>query len=122
MKQKISRLIQAGFYVIAGINHFINPQFYLDLIPPYFIYFEEINLLAGIAEILLGIGLIFNPSRKVAAFGIILMLIAFIPAHIYFIQLGSCLGDGLCVPAWIGWFRLVVIHPLLIFWAWTARK
>jgi uncharacterized membrane protein len=60
-------------------------------------------------------------TRKWAAYGIIAMLIAFIPSHIYFIQINSCAGQ-LCVPTWLGWARLLLIHPLLLFWAWSNRK
>lgn len=109
-----------GFYVIAGINHFIMPQFYIDLIPPYLPAAEWINYLSGITEIVLGL-LVFSPKhRKLASYGIIAMLLAFIPAHIYFIELGSCIDGGLCVPEWIGYLRLIVIHPLLIYWAWKV--
>lgn len=121
-KNNISRFILAGFFVVAGLNHFINPQFYLPLIPPFFKYFELINQLAGIAELTLGIGLLITKTRKLAALGIVILLVAFIPSHVYFIQIGGCIGEGLCVPLWIGWVRLVVIHPLLIIWAYTCRK
>jgi uncharacterized membrane protein len=110
------------FYLIAGFNHFVNPDFYLPLIPPFFNSPEKINVLSGIAEIILGIGILFYPSRKYASFGIILMLLAFIPSHVYFIQLNSCIEGGLCVPEWIGWIRLVLIHPALLFWVWEAGK
>lgn len=120
--KRLSLIIQAIFYVFAGINHFIDPDFYLPLIPPYFILPEVINVLAGIIEIGLGLGLLLLPTRKLASNMIIAMLIAFIPSHVYFIQIGSCIPDGLCVAEWIGWLRLVVIHPLLIWWAWSARK
>lgn len=110
------------FYLVAGINHFINPQFYLPLIPPVFPEPNLINTLSGIAEIGLAIGLAFTKTRKTASFLVILMLIAFIPSHVYFIQIGSCTDGGLCVPNWIGWVRLVLIHPFLIYWAWMAGK
>ena len=122
MIRKLSLWIQAGFYILGGINHFINPEFYIDMIPPYFVYLDEINLLAGVAEILLGTGLLFRKTRKFAAYGIILMLLAFIPAHVYFIQIGGCIEGGLCAPEWVGWLRLLLIHPLLIIWAWSASK
>ena len=77
--------------------------------------------MAGVIEILLGIGLIFSQTRKLAAFGIMAMLVAFIPSHWYFIQIGGCIPDGLCAPLWIGWVRLLIIHPLLLYWAWSAR-
>jgi uncharacterized membrane protein len=110
------------FYLTAGFNHFINPEFYLPLIPPFFNSPNIINILSGVAEIVLAIGILFYPSRKYASYGIILMLLVFIPSHIYFIQLNSCIEEGLCVPEWIGWFRLLIIHPVLLLWAWLAGK
>ena len=120
-KYPLNVLAMALFYVAAGLNHFINPAFYLPLIPPYFPYHTLINVCSGMIEILLGVLLIPTISRKWAALGIIAMLIAFIPAHVHFIEVNSCAG-GLCVPPWVGWFRLVVAHPLLIYWAWTNRN
>lgn len=109
------------FYLIAGINHFLTPGFYLPLIPPFFTKPEVVNYLAGISEVMLGMGILYYPVRKRAAWGIVLMLVAFIPSHWYFIQMGSCIGDQLCVDPWVGWVRLVLIHPMLIFWAiWVA--
>lgn len=118
----LHRYIQAGFYLFAGLNHFINPDFYLDLIPAYLGEPEFINVVAGLAELILGAGLLLKNTRRVAAFGIMAMLLAFIPSHVYFIQLGSCIPDGLCVPEWVGWSRLAIIHPLLIYWAWIVAK
>lgn len=113
----------AYFYLAAGINHFVTPEFYLPLIPPFFSNPELINLVAGVAEILLGLGVLYFPTRSRAGYGIVLMLLAFIPSHVYFIQVGSCIAGGLCVEAWIGWLRLVVIHPVLIYWGyWVAKN
>jgi uncharacterized membrane protein len=120
--KKISLYIQSLFYLFAGTNHFRNPGSYDGLIPPYLPLHAAINITAGVAEILLGALLLFTPTRKIAAYGIIAMLIAFIPAHVYFIQIGSCIPNGLCVPQWLGWVRLIVLHPLLIVWAAWYRK
>ena len=61
-------------------------------------------------------------TRLLAVNGIILILIAFIPSHIYFITEGGCMSDSLCVPVWVAWVRLIFIHQLLIYWAWSVRK
>jgi uncharacterized membrane protein len=128
MKKKIwlKKLIIQGmgyFYLVAGFNHFISPEFYTPLIPPFFSNAELINILAGIAEVLLGLGVLYYPTRSRAAWGVVLMLIAFIPSHIYFIQINTCVEGGLCVPEWIGWVRLILIHPILIYWAiWVAKN
>ena len=113
----------AYFYLAAGINHFISPDFYLPLIPPFFSKPEWINSLAGIAELVLGLGVLYYPTRRRAGYGIVLLLISFIPSHVYFIQIGACVADGLCVPLWLGWIRLVLIHPILIYWGyWVAKN
>jgi uncharacterized membrane protein len=114
--------LQSAFYFFAGVNHFVNPGFYLPLIPPYFPYPEAINWLSGVGEIVLAIALLFSSTRKPASYLIIAMLVAFIPSHVYFIQVGGCIPDGLCAPEWVGWFRLIVVHPLLIAWAWWHSR
>ena len=110
------------FYIFAGLNHFVHPEFYFPLIPPYFPWPNVINIMSGLAEVLLGTSLIFNATRKRGAYGIIVMLIAFIPAHIYFIQMNSCVSETLCTREAIGWIRLIVIHPLLLTWAWWVKE
>ena len=54
-KYSFNLLAMALFYVVAGLNHFVNPAFYLPLIPPYFPYHTLINVSSGVIEILLGI-------------------------------------------------------------------
>ncbi|MBO3116535.1 hypothetical protein J4050_07245 [Winogradskyella sp. DF17] len=119
---KLLRVILIGFYLFAGSYHFINPEFYYDLIPDYLPFPEFINYTSGVLEIILALGVIFSKTRFLAVKGIIILLILFIPSHVYFIHLGSCIEDGLCVPQWLGWIRLLIIHPLLLLWAWAVRK
>ena len=108
------------FYILAGINHFVSPDFYYALIPDYLPWKPAVNLISGVAEIALGASISFAKSRRIAGLLLIAMLLTFVPSHIYFIQLGSCITEVLCVPEWVGWLRLVVIHPLLIIWAYWA--
>jgi uncharacterized membrane protein len=69
-------------YLYAGINHFRNAASYWHVIPAYIPYPKAINLFSGIFEIAFNLLLIFPKSRQLAAWGIILMLIAFLPVHI----------------------------------------
>ncbi|MFY7900067.1 MAG: hypothetical protein ACOVNY_07770 [Chitinophagaceae bacterium] len=109
-------------YVFAGLNHFINPNFYYPLFPSYLQHWHvALNTLAGFAEIILGIMMIFKAYRKVGSFLIVAMLIAFLPVHMYFIQMKSCLPySTICLPEWVGWVRLLIIHPILILWAYFS--
>jgi uncharacterized membrane protein len=121
MLKKISLFLLILLYVGAGINHFWHPSFYYSIIPPYLPNPYLVNIAAGIAEIGLGVLLIFSASRKVAVYLIIAMLIAFITVHIYMIQKGGCMNDLVCIPLWKAWLRLAM-QPVLIFWAWWHRK
>ena len=112
-----------GFYLFAGYNHFATPSFYFPIIPPYLsTWAKEINILSGIAEIVLALLLIPKLTRTIAVKGIIIMLIAFIPAHIYFIQKGTFTLGSITITPLISYFRLLVGQPLLILWVWWSSK
>ncbi len=116
------RFLLIVFYFVAGVNHFIHPKFYLPLIPSYLPNPEAINWISGVLEIVLAIGVIMPTYRKNAVLLIIVMLIAFIPSHVYFIQQGACMeSTSLCTPIWVAWIRLFPMHPLLMLWAWYVR-
>ncbi len=109
-------------YLAAGINHFRTPEFYYPIIPDYMVYKPLLNTLSGIAEILGAIGLMIPATRKWAAYGIVAMLIAFLPTHIYMITDADKIASaGMQLPVWAAWVRLVVIQPILIWWAWGQR-
>ena len=109
----------AMLYVVAGINHFWHPATYVRIMPDYFPAKSNLNILAGVAEIVLGILLFPKATRYFAAMAIIAMLIAFLPVHIWMIQKG---GNYFKLPNWALWMRLIVGQPLLILWAWSNRE
>lgn len=120
--KSISLVIQVAFYIVAGINHFYNPTSYYHIIPHYIPYPIVVNALAGGFEILFGLGLIFPKTRPLAAWGIILMLIAFLPVHISMIGNAPLKLGDLTVTPLIAWVRLVILQPLLILWAWWYAR
>jgi uncharacterized membrane protein len=112
-----------AFYLFAGYNHFAKPSFYLPIIPPYLsAWAKEINILSGIVEIILALLLIPKATRSLAVKGIIIMLIAFIPTHIYFIQKGYFVIGSFRITPLISYIRLFVGQPILILWAWWSSK
>jgi len=111
------------FYLAAGINHFINSEFYMPLIPDYFSEWKnEINIISGISEIFLALLFIFQKTRFYASIGITVMLILFIPSHIHFITEGLDYIGPFKINTSLAWIRLVIIHPLLILWALKSGK
>jgi len=121
--KKISLWLQTLLYSAAGVNHFVNPDSYIAMIPPYIPFKPEVNILVGIVELCLGLGLIlFRKRRKLIVIGIILLLIAVFPAHIYHLQMkGNIPGFELVIPVWGAWLR-IILQFVLIAWAWSIRK
>ncbi len=122
MIKKVFFVLLVMLYVLAGINHFWHPAFYLRLIPPYLPNHKWINIIAGCSELFLGVMLMFSFSRKWAAIGIIAMLVAFIPAHVYSLQVAKFNPQFHFHPFAIAWIRFFIIHPFLIAWAWWCCK
>lgn len=108
-------------YLYGGINHFVNPVSYVRIIPAYIPYPNLMNILAGATEIAFSLLLIFYRTRPLAAWGIILMLGAFLPVHIQMV-IGAPLKVGsLTVTPLIAWARLL-LQPVLMLWAWWYTK
>ena len=80
----ISIYVMSILYIYVGIHHFIDTKSFLIIIPPYLQTIGlELIYLSGFFEIILGILLIIPKYRKIASYGIILLLIAVYPANIY---------------------------------------
>lgn len=79
----------SAFYILAGLNHFRDPGFYLKMMPPYLPEPNLLIMLSGIAEIGLGLLLLFPSTRRLSAWGIILLLLAVFPANVYMYQMGG---------------------------------
>jgi len=122
MEKRISIILMIMLYIGAGINHFISPEGYLKIIPPYLPYHQLINYLSAAAEIVGGLLIAFPVTRKWGAYLIILLLFLFIPAHIYMIKTGWCLRSGFCFPQWAIWLRLFPLQFVLMYWAFSNRK
>lgn len=72
------------FYINVGIKHFTEPDWFVHIIPPFLLFIGlELVYISGVFEILLGTLLLFSKYRKIAGYGIILLLIAVYPANIY---------------------------------------
>ena len=93
----------SSFYILVGIDHFLRPGWYAQIVPPMLPYKFELVYISGIFEILFG-GLLLIPSmRYFAGWGLILLLIAVYPANIY---LALTNGAAMGTTPLIAWGRL----------------
>ena len=76
----------AALFVIGGVGHFVAPDFYMRIMPPYLPFHRPLVLLSGVFEVALGVLLLVPRFSKLAAWGLIALLIAVFPANIYVYQ------------------------------------
>lgn len=102
----------------AGINHFVNPGLYVPIMPPWLPEHMLLIYISGACEIVFGTLLFIKPARRLAAWGIILLLIAIFPANI---QMTINFYKEHNPYLWISIVRLP-IQFLLIWWAYGFTK
>ncbi len=107
--------LAALFFVLAGANHFRQPELYLAMMPPGLPWPEALNLISGAAEILGGLGLLWKSTRRLAGWGLIALLLAIFPANIYVAIQGEM--PGMDVSPLTLWLRLP-FQAVFIAWVW----
>jgi uncharacterized membrane protein len=110
------RWLAATAFVLAGLNHFRNPGFYVSIVPPGFPSPEWLVAISGVCEVAGGIGLLIRPLRRFAGWGLIALLIAVFPANI-FMAVHPERIPGLNISQWMLWVRLP-LQAVMIAWVW----
>ena len=106
------------FFISAGVMHFIRPGFYLKLMPPYLPWPLGLVYVSGVAEILLGLLVVIPKYTRLAAWGLIALLIAVFPANLYVAMNPQAMPDVNPRSLWIRLpFQLVFIA-----WAWWFTR
>ena len=82
LKRILKWLLGVGF-VLAGVNHFVNSTFYLRMMPPVLPAHLFLVYLSGVFEIALGVFLLIPKFTRLAAWGLIALLIAVFPANVF---------------------------------------
>lgn len=116
------RWILTVLMVAQGANHFVNPDPFVAMMPAELPSSWHLALvyISGVAEIAGGLGLILPATRKAAAWGLILLLLAVFPANVNMALNDIPLG-GRDLPTWALWGRLP-FQILFIAWAyWYTR-
>jgi uncharacterized membrane protein len=108
----------ALLYVAAGINHFVNPDFYANIMPHWLPAHGLLVALSGVAEVILGVALLVPKLRPYAAWGIMAMLTVFFAVHIDMLVNHARYED---VPYW-GLVVRIPVQVLLIAWAYVYTR
>ena len=121
-KVKIASIVAMSiFYIWAGIQHFINPAWFVQIMPPHIPFHYEAVYLSGFFEILFGLMLLMPMTRYLAAWGLIFLLIAVYPANIY-LAFNQAPQQALEISAFAAsWVRLPIQFILIGFAYWHSR-
>ena len=101
-------------FIVAGFMHFQKPKIYEKIMPPYIPAHKSMVILSGVLEMILGFMLLNLDTQVIAAWGIMILLVLFLPIHLYMLQEEKA---SLKLPKWV----LVLRIPLqfaLIYWAY----
>jgi uncharacterized membrane protein len=79
-----SEKLLAAFLLGAGIMHFVNPEFFDAIVPPWAPGSERFATYAsGVAEVLVGLGIVFARTRRLALWSAAVLFVAVFPANLY---------------------------------------
>ena len=114
---KVLQVLLALFLIYAGIQHFIKPSFYEPFVPVFLPGKTAIVYASGVVELILGILLLVPKYTKLAATGIIILMLIFLPIHVWDVfsetpSIGSHPAALIRLP----------VQFLFIAWAYGVRR
>jgi uncharacterized membrane protein len=117
--KRASRRLLAAFFVVAGVNHFVNPRYYEAIVPPSLKDDRaRVVQISGLAELAGGLGVLIPSMRRLSGLGLIALLAAVFPANLYMASEPERFKK---IPRWALYARLP-LQPLMMLWAWRATN
>lgn len=120
-KRPLNYLLGAVF-VVAGVMHFVAPRPLAAVVPSELPRPMALVYLSGVAEILLGLGVVVPRTRRLSAWGLIGLLTAVFPANVNMAVRDVAVQGVPYEPAdWMLWARLP-LQGVLVLWAWWYTR
>jgi uncharacterized membrane protein len=103
----------AAIFLASGSLHFARPDVFRAIVPPQLGHDADLVAISGAAELAGGLGLLYPPTRRAAAYGLVALCVAVWPANWYMAIAASRFAN--LAPAWVLWARVPLQLPL-IWW------
>jgi uncharacterized membrane protein len=109
----------AAFFVGSGVNHFVMPRAYEQIVPPSLqAEAGRVVEVSGVAEIAGGLAVLMPGTRRLAGPWLVALLAAIFPANLYMARTPERFPK---LPRWALYARLP-LQPLMMWWAWRATR
>lgn len=113
-----ARFALATMFLFTAMAHFASPRKdMIAMVPPSFPRPDLLVTITGVLEAAGAIGLLLPSTRLWAAWGLMLLLLAMLPANISAAQRGIMLRGHAATPLWIR----IPLQVVFIAWAWWVR-
>ena len=122
----VVRALVGLFFIWVGIQHFVDPEPFVGIVPPYLPWALELVYISGVFEILGGLGILIPQTRRFAAWGLVALLVAVFPANIHMLVNEVYFGD-MPHETWLLWARLPfqLVFGLGVVWTggiWPGKS
>jgi len=117
----IGLALLVGLFITSGLLHFFMPGPYLRIIPPFLPWPKALLRISGAAEIAGAVGLLLHKFRRMAAYGLALLLVLVFPANIY-MAVVHVPFPGLMGELWVQWLRVPLQIPLVLWALYYAKR
>lgn len=116
INKKRSQCLIGLIFIVAGLGHFVFPDFYVHIMPPYIPFHLEVVYLTGVLEIIGGIAMVMRAYSKWVAYGLIVLLLAIFPSNIYMAMNPDVFTE---TPIW-GLYLRLPLQFVLIGWVYWS--
>ncbi len=74
-----------AWFMLGGMGHFLNTEFFVQIMPPYIPYFlhKPLVFFSGVFEVLFAMGVLIPFFRKWAGYLLIALTVAVTPANVH---------------------------------------
>ena len=105
--------------------HFVVPEAYVQVMPPVLPAPLALVYLSGVAEVVLGVGVLVPQTRRYAAWGLVALLVAVFPANVYMATSGVVVEGtpfGTIDPSAAERWGRLPLQAVLVAWAWWYTR
>ena len=112
----MARALLGGFFLCAGLLHFVKPRAYESIMPDELPAHRELVYASGVAEMLGGAAVLSKRTSRAAGWWLIATMLAVFPANV---NMAARAERFRTIPEPMLWVRLPV-QGAILYWIWRV--